>query len=59
LVNGTAFFISKGFAFVVDSLATHVVLHRISIRTLGEPFQKLGAGLGSVGESMLPYFDRL
>ena len=40
-------------------LATHVALHRVSIRTLGElTCLKLGAGWGSRGESMLPFIGR-
>jgi hypothetical protein len=30
------FFLSQGFAFTLVGVATHVVLHRVSIRTLGE-----------------------
>jgi hypothetical protein len=40
---------SPDMGFVFRSLATHVVLHRVSIRTLCEP-SWLGAGWDSVGE---------
>ena len=30
------FFLSQGFAFTLVGVATHVVLRRVSIRTLGE-----------------------
>jgi hypothetical protein len=30
------FFLRMGFAFVVDLVALHVALHRVSIRTLDE-----------------------
>ena len=40
-------FIALGFALA--RIATHVVLHRVSIRTLDELlFEELGAGWGSV-----------
>jgi hypothetical protein len=42
------FFHWGGFLFFV-SVVTHVVLHRVSIRTLCKPFW-LCAGWGSVGE---------
>src|SRR5260370_4879812 len=40
-------------------VAPHVALHRVSIRTLLSFLPlKLGAGWGSVGESMLPFIRR-
>ena len=47
-------FIGLLFLFFV---VTHVVLHRVSIRTLSEPLW-LCAGWGSVESSMLPVFGR-
>jgi hypothetical protein len=49
----------RAFAFALVGVATHVVLHRVSIRTLDELSSwKLGAGWGSAGESMLPFIGR-
>ena len=49
-----------GFLFFLLSLvAPHAALHRVSIRTFEElPFEELGAGWGSRGESMLPFIRR-
>jgi len=50
-------FFHRAFAFVVGSVAPHVVV--LSIRTLLSFLPlKLGAGRGSVGESMLPFVRR-
>jgi hypothetical protein len=48
-----------GFLYFLSLVVPHVALHRISIRTLKElPFEELGAGWGSRGESMLPFIRR-